>query len=548
MKHTPKKAGRSALPALNAIAAAMLVCHGTQAAQIDTGNPDLKLRWDNTFRYTAAARVKDRDPRVFGGAATDKYAAGATRDINADDGDRNFSKGLISNRLDVLSEIDLTWGDYGARVSAAAWYDDVYNRSNDNDSPATVNKLSGAYNEFNSGTRSLHGRKAEFLDAFVFGKFNAGDMPLSLRLGRYAQLYGESLFFGSNGIAAGMAPTDIIKLQSVPTATAKETTLPVGQLGAQLQISPALTLGGYYQFEWRKNRFPGVGSYFSTTDFIFPGAEMGYFGPFRIPKAADQEARNSGQFGLQLRYSPESVDATFGLYAIRYHDKSPRLYLSVAPGAAGTYREAYHEGIQAYGASFSTNVGDAAIAGEVSYRRNAALVSLSQPATAGFDNADNPGYAVGSSAHANLNVFYTLPRTSIWDGGSLLAEIAFNRRLGIDKRPVALDPNTSRDATALRVVFSPQFLNVYPGLDLSTPVGVGYGVSGKSSVVSGFSVLHGGDVSIGLNATYEQVWDMRLNYVHYLGTPGPSSINGSSTFLQPLKDRNFVSLSVQRAF
>lgn len=534
--------------ALTTLMAAVLASPSVQAIEFDTGNPDLKLRWDNTFRYTAAERVRQRDPRIFGGATTDRYAGSSTRDINADDGDRNFGKGLVSSRIDLVSEMDLRWRDFGARVSAAAWYDQVYNRNNDNDSAATVNKLAGANNAFLDGTREQHGRKAEILDAFVFGKVDIGEMPLNVRLGRYAQLWGETLFFGGNGIAAGMTPVDVVKLQSVPTATAKETTLPVGQLGGQLQIRPELTIGAYYQFEWRASRFPAVGSYFSTTDIVFPGSEVGLFGPFRIAKGPNVEASNKGQYGVQVRYSPDAIEATFGFYAIRYHDKGPRVYLTVAPGPAGTYREVYHEGIQAYGASFSTNVGDGALAGEISYRLNSPFVSLAQPANQGFDNKDNPGYAVGTSLHANLNVFYTLPRTSIWDGGALLAEIAFNRRLGIDKRPGSLDPNVSRDAVALRAVFSPQFLNVRPGLDLSTPIGIGYSPQAKSSVVSGFGVNKGGDLSIGLNATYDQVWDMRLTYVHYLGTPGASSINGSQTFLQALKDRNFVSLSVQRAF
>ncbi len=549
MKKTNSNASVFARPVLTLVAVSC-VALGAGAAEIDTDNPDLKIRWDNTFRYGAAARLKSSDPRITSGAATGKYAASATRDINGDDGDRNFGRGLVSSRIDLLSELDVTYKDFGFRVSGAAWYDDVYNRRNDNNSPTTVNRLSpGAFNEFLPGTRDLHGRKAEILDAFVFGKYNLGESPGSFRVGRYAQIWGESLFFGGNGIAAGMAPVDVVKLQSVPTSTAKETTMPVTQLGTQVQLRPNLTLGGYYQLEWRKSRFPGVGSYFSTSDFLFPGAEAGLFGPFRVPHRDDMKPDDKGQYGVQLRYSPEGMNTEFGLYALRYHDKSPRLYLSAAPPPVGRVIEAYHEGIRAYGASFSTNVGDAAVAGEVSLRDNMPFVSLAPSAVAGFNNKDRPGYAVGKSMHANLNVFYTLPRAAFWDGGALLAEVAFNRRLSIDKNPGALDPNSTRDAWSLRAVFSPQMLNVAPGLDLAIPVGIGYTPKGsRSSVVGGFGVEGGGDVSVGLNFTYQQVWDMRLNYVQYYGRPGPSTVNGSQTYLQALRDRNFVSLSLQRAF
>lgn len=526
---------------------------GARAFEIETGNPDLKVRWDNTFRYTASARVKERDPRVFGGAATGRTGAGATRDFNADDGDRNFSKGLISNRVDLFSELDISYQDVGMRVSGAAWYDSVYNRSNDNTSPASANKIDpSTYNQFSDGTRNQLGQGADLLDLFAFGKVLAESTPTTFRVGRYAQQWGESLFFASNGIAGGMAPTDIVKLLSIPTSTAKETTLPVAQAGGQVQLNDQVTLGAYYQFEWRPNRFPAVGSYFSTTDVVFPGAEAFLFGPARAPYSL-VKAKDEGQFGLSAKWSPAQLDANFGLYAIRYHDKSPKIYL--AP-PTGFVKEVYGEGIRAYGGSMATNVGGAAVAGEISYRNNMPLVSPGQIVTGqSFDNSGNPAYAVGKSFHANLNAMYTVARSSWWDGGILMGELAFNRRLSVEKRPQALDPNSTRDAYSMRVVFSPQYLNILPGLDVSVPLGLGYTPRGsRSSVVSGFGAENGGDMSIGLSATYLQVWDARLAFVNYYGTPGPSPspVNGLpgslTTYYQTLWDRNFVSFSLRRTF
>ncbi len=93
-----------------------------QAFEIDSGNPEVKIRWDTTAKYSAAARVKDASSTLKGSA-------------NFDDGDRNFDRGLISNRVDLLSELDVIYRGFGVRVSGAGWYDTVYNRSNDNDSP-----------------------------------------------------------------------------------------------------------------------------------------------------------------------------------------------------------------------------------------------------------------------------------------------------------------------------------------------------------------------------------------------------------------------------
>ena len=49
--------------------------------------------------------------------------------------------------------------------------------------------------------RTLHGRKAEILDAFLFGATDVGTARVSGRLGRHTVLWGESLFFGNNAIA-----------------------------------------------------------------------------------------------------------------------------------------------------------------------------------------------------------------------------------------------------------------------------------------------------------------------------------------------------------
>ena len=88
---------------------------GVRAAEIDTSNPDLTLRWDTTLKYSAAARLKSADP-VYTSAAN----------ANGDDGDRNFNKGLVSNRLDLFTEMDAVWQQRaGLRMSGAAYYDAV---------------------------------------------------------------------------------------------------------------------------------------------------------------------------------------------------------------------------------------------------------------------------------------------------------------------------------------------------------------------------------------------------------------------------------------
>jgi hypothetical protein len=140
-----------------AAAAACATFSSAWAIELQTGNPDLELRWDNTIKYSAAWRVKEQSAGLTGLPAA----------INQDDGDRNYDKGLVSNRLDLLTEFDAVYARrYGVRLSGAGWYDQVYQSSNDNPG-LSQNQTSVPYNEFTAATKRLHGRKVDLLDAFV---------------------------------------------------------------------------------------------------------------------------------------------------------------------------------------------------------------------------------------------------------------------------------------------------------------------------------------------------------------------------------------------
>ena len=243
MKRTPS-IPRGPRPSVLALAA-MAAC-SAQAFEIDTGNPELTLRWDNTVKYSAGLRLDDRSP----GLSQTKFGPTGVvgpNNINQDDGNNNFDKGLVSSRFDLFSEADLSWRNLGARLSAAAWYDVVYNRPTSN---TTLTSNHSPASEFPDDTRQVMGRDAEVLDAFVYGRFDLGGQALSARLGRHTLLWGESLFFGSNGIAGGQAPLDLVKLLSVPNAQFKEVARPIGKLSGTLQLSDAVTLGAYLGYEW----------------------------------------------------------------------------------------------------------------------------------------------------------------------------------------------------------------------------------------------------------------------------------------------------------
>ncbi|WP_374482810.1 DUF1302 domain-containing protein [Zoogloea sp.] len=536
------------------LALTLLGSGGASAVAIDTGNPDVALSWDNTLKYSAAFRVRNANPSVADNSLGPQ--------ANTNDGDLNFGKGLISNRFDLLSELELRYKkDFGFRLSGAAWYDDVYNRGNDNPGAlggALVNSRSVRYDEFTRGTEQLHGRKAELMDAFGYINFAPGDMNVNVKGGRFTQLYGESLFFGNNGIAGAQTPLDLIKALSVPNSQFKEIARPVGQLSTQVQLSPTVSIGAYYQLEWRKTRLPAAGSYFSFADFVDVGGESLILGPGAVLyRSQDIEPRNSGQGGFQVKF--KSGDAEYGFYAAQFHDKLPQFYarpgVNVRAGSIGDYVMVFGENIRTVGASVSTLVGETNVAAELSFRDNMPLVASGN---AVITNADSNGkgraaYPVGKTMHLNMSAISVFGASALWEGASFIGELAYNRRLSISDNADQLDPLATKDASALQFIFQPEYFQVVPGVDLQVPIGMSYGISGRSSVNGAlFPSEHGGNVSIGVKADYQKTWQGSLNYTHYIGSAG--SVVRYGTAVPELSyqnfhgDRDFVSLSIQRSF
>ena len=504
---------------------------GSPAVAADVYHNDgLDVRWDNTLRYSAEFRVFP-------------YAEALVKDPNYDDGDRNFAPGVVSNRMDLLSEIDASYGDMGLRVSVASWYDTVYHQRNANDSPATFNPVSVPHDRFTRAVARLHGEDIQLGDAFIYDNFTAAGMPVSFRLGRYALLWGENLFFGENSVAGGQAPRDLIRELSQPSGYAKDTFLPVWQTSFAVQVTDDVTLSAYYQLQWRKDQIPGSGSYFSYADFLDDGGERYIIGPLRyLNRQSDIPGRDSGQFGIALQVGGE--DFNFGLYALRFNGKEPEVYvrnygLDGPLPINNTYQLVYPNGIEIYGAGLSSYVGDSVVAGEISVRENTPLVSglisvgLGQQA----DGSRHPLYPIGDTLHGQISSTTTFGGNRFWQRATLNVEFAANERLDISKNASALDPSRDPFALSLQTIFSPQEFELFPGLDVSFPLGFGYGLVGRSSVDSTQNV-GAGDFEFGVSATYREVWQGSLSFTHFIGGPGR----------QPLADRDFVSLSVQRTF
>jgi hypothetical protein len=516
-------------------------CHA-RAADLGTVD-DADVRLDTSVRTEFGFRTESPSPAL-------------TANINADDGDRSLSAGLVTARTDITTELSARRGDFGLDVSADGWYDPVYFQPNGNNSPATFNAYSVPHTSFPAATRDLMGASAELGNAFVAERFALFGLPVSVRLGRQTLLWGESLFFANNGIAAGQAPVDIIKSLAQPLAAARELYLPVTQATTRIELADGISLEAYDQVEWRRDRLPAADSYFSTTDILDAGGET-----IRLPGAdplyrtADRTPHGIGQFGVALRSQSDTVD--LGLYALQFDAKLP---VPAYNYNAGTYNLVFPRHIELLGASFSTYAGNSNIAGEFSVRHNMPLLA-GAGAGAALDSAaaggglyaapnspafaappqlppqNGPAFATGDTWHAQTSIVAQLAPSRWWNEAALQAEIAANDLFDVTSGRAAVLPGRTHFALAGRAVFTPQYFQVLPGLDVSVPIGLGYTPIGRSSIDAA-TYQGAGDVTLSAAATYRQVWQTALAFTHFIG--------GATA--QRLADRDLVSISFGRSF
>lgn len=592
MKHLSASPCRVAAAVLS-VASTITVAH---AVELDTGNPDLNIRWDNTVKYNYAYRTESQDSRILASP-------------NFDDGNRNFDKGTVSSRVDLLSEFDFIFRNRaGFRVSGAAWYDDAYG-SLDNTSVATSNHLDDGMPALGlSGTtkRFHKGLSAEILDAFLFAREEFGGMPLNLKLGRHTVFWGEALLSPIHGVGYGQAPLDLRKSLSVPGTEAKELLLPRNALSAQLQATPELSLAAQYFLDWKPFRIPEAGSYLGAFDMFLDGGESLIVAPGnRFLRGRDVEPSKHGDWGLSARWSPEWLDGTLGFYYRKTSDIQPQLHVTPAvatmpaancgalgfaaltpsacyinPSAAsisqiqqgniGNYHLAYADDIDVFGISLSKSFAGVSVGADLSYRRNmplnsdavtilpAALAALTPGAITALPSSGNTGGAVGDTWHGVLNFLGTTGHTPVFDDASWIVELQWNRWQKVNKGEAVFKgrdgytgvDKVSKDFFGLAANYTPTWYQALPGVDLQLPLSYTIGLSGDSAVSAGGN-KGAGSYSVGLGADFYQKYRVDLKYVDFLGsyrTDSNGVITSNTDINGLIKDRGFVSLTLKTTF
>lgn len=551
---------RATLPALKlsplAFAVGLALAPAAQSAPTIELGDDTSLSYSLTLSHTLSSRLKK---------PSNKYL----NDINNDDGTRNFKRGsLINNRTNALGEVRLRHGDYGGMLRASTFYDSVYRSSNDNKSPATVNKI-GRHDHFTSTTKRDAGRDSRILDAYVYGDWSVGDSQyLSLKAGRHVVAWGESMFWAN--ISQGQVPMDA-PVFNVPGTEAKEGYLPVGQISASFTASDAFTFTGFYQYKWEKTRLNPVGDFFGS-DFFGPGAQFMRLAPGVISNLPDNsfavanfagelKPSNSGQWGLGARW--QITDATeLGLYHYRYHDRVGAMFFDfsgdttyssykrfgrrASPGHTPYYKLAYFDDIKLTGVSVSSKVGDSVQwAAEASYRDNAPVY---------VDTPLGAAPARGSYVQANLNAVYMLGHNAFANQTTLMGEIVHQRIQSVDKLHITSggfnlgsfkdytykdqDGEQTRGSTLIGLGALFDHLSIYPGWDLTTKVIWSQNIQGSAYQGMGRAEKR---VTLGADFTYLGNFTVGLTYAGYIGS-------ANVRYGRTMADRDYISLSAKYTF
>lgn len=543
--------------ALTAVAAGVLLAFGSaQAFEIDTGNPDLAVRWDNTVRLNIGHRVEDRDSRIGNSALSDE-------------GTYSFNKGsAVTQRIDLLSELDVIWRKrHGFRLSGAGWYDAAYgDKSSSNPNPPLSAIPSYIGNNYSGIVKRLYaGPSGEILDAFAFTGFDAGDVPVQMKVGRHTVYWGESLFVGGHihSIAYAQNPLDLQKGFATPGAEAKELFRPLNQVSAQAQLTDTLSLAGQYLMQWESARYPEGGTYLGPVDFVFNGPDRQFVpGSGFIYRGNASEPKQHGEFGLSARWSPAALDGTMGFYYRRFADKLPQV-LVTRGGAAPEYNLVYADDIDLYGVSFAKNIAGVSVGAEVSTRRNTPLNAAVLGVAPGLPERGETKGPRGDTWHALVNAAGVIPKTVAFDAATWLAEVQWSRwdkvRSGANLfNAVGFAPCNGKDKwdgcatkdyVGASFAFTPTWYQVFPGVDLSLPLTYAIGISGNSAITFGGNEGLG-NYSVGLGADLYQKYRFDLKYIDYVGRYKDNGVqvtstNGLTTFL---KDRGFLSLTFKTTF
>lgn len=334
-------------------AAMMFAAGAAQAVEFKFGEVTLSV--DNTASVGIGVRTSMQNCQnvstANGGCAVPVAGAispvsgnprGISFGVNDDDGNINTDQwDPYSIPVKLTTDFEFKWQNYGAFFRTKLFYDHwIYEEIGTRDNRFGSRPITDARR--GDDARHFGGRGADILDAFVYGNFDVGGLPVSLRAGKQVINWGESLFI-QGGISSYL-PVDVSALRT-PGSELKEAFLPVPALYGSIGLPHNVQIEAFWQFGWERTRLDACGTFFSTTDAVCEGGayvmNAGEFptAPVLIPRRASEEGDDTGTFGAAAKYYAEWLGSgtDLGLYFVRQSLSAPIGTFSASDPALQAY-------------------------------------------------------------------------------------------------------------------------------------------------------------------------------------------------------------------
>ncbi|MFP6850418.1 MAG: DUF1302 family protein [Pseudomonas sp.] len=576
MKKVAYRGSRGHILGCAALVASVASYNQAHAVELDVG-PDWAVRLDNTITYNLGVRVQDVDDKIGNNPVF------AQSDYSYERGD------IVTNRISNLMELDAqNVNGWGARISASMFKDFAFNDSVSTNpgqlAPGTPYSALGSYdnNRYSSYTKRYYKEGVELLDAFAYSSFDLGGHESSLMAGRFTKFWGNAVFFGALGINYSQNAADNIKASFAPGTEAKELAIPREQIYFSTQLTPELVAEAQFFLKFKGNLLPEGGTYLSVADFLSRGPDgsnlTAAFGLGQRGSDVEPEDINDN-FGLKLSWAPSALRGAVSAYYRQLDETQPwmpMLQYDSNTFAVQNYHLAHAQKVQLFGLSLEKQVGEYSLGVELSHRRDTGLNSSS------FNPNDALGRegARGNVTNVLVNVLSGLARSPFWDTGTLLGELGYTRLNSVTKNaemfngvdnPSACPTQdkwmgcSTKDAWMVAGLFKPQWLGVWPSVDLAMPMFAMYGLKGNASSL-GVPMRQGSAVyTIGLEAKVQQKYTVTLQYNGYYARPSgttnagaalgvPNGTDGFPTFYEGgngtfmYNDKGWLSLTAKASF
>ncbi|WP_165664322.1 DUF1302 domain-containing protein [Metapseudomonas otitidis] len=565
----------------HALAVAITLGCATQAQAVNFNIGEIEGQFDSSLSVGASWSMRNGDPDLIS-----TVNGGKGQSSTGDDGRLNFKKGeTFSKIFKGIHDLELKYRDTGIFLRGKYWYDFELKDEDRRFKPISDHNRK-------EGSKSAG---AQLLDAFVYYNYSIADLPGNVRLGKQVVSWGESTFIGNS--INSINPVDVSAFRR-PGAEIKEGLIPVNMFYLSQTLTDQLSVEGFYQLEWDQTVLDNCGTFFGG-DVAADGCVTGYtvgspaiaplqpiaagFGQgFQVaregvilPRGGDRDARDSGQFGVALRWLGDETE--YGAYFMNYHSRTPLVGTQTASAATlaalpgiistangivagsgaglaqstllgnGRYYLEYPEDIRLYGLSFSTTLPTGtAWSGEISYRPNAPIqintndvtLALVNPLAGGTASpiatsagADNTGYKRKEITQVQTTLTHFFDQVLGAERLTLVGEVGLARVGGLENpRELRYGRDSvygtygfggdthgfvTRTSWGYRTRAVLDYANVIAGINLKPNVAWSHDVDGYGP--NGLFNEGAKALSIGLDADYQNTYTASISYTDFFG-------------------------------